>query len=52
MTKNYNIVGKYIKDMSSETPDVETYLFVRERISNINWASILILRLLKINILK
>ncbi len=33
MTKNYNIVGKYIKDMSSETPDVETYLFVRERIS-------------------
>ena len=33
MTKNYNIVGKYIKDMSSETPDVETYLFVKERIS-------------------
>ena len=33
MTKNYNIVGKYIKDMSSETPDIETYLFVRERIS-------------------
>ena len=33
MTKNYNIVGKYIKDISSETPDVETYLFVRERIS-------------------
>ena len=33
ITKNYNIVGKYIKDMSSETPDVETYLFVRERIS-------------------
>tara|TARA_Y100001958_G_C21131611_1_gene472792 strand:+ start:434 stop:862 length:429 start_codon:yes stop_codon:yes gene_type:complete len=33
MTKNYKIVGKYIKDMSSETPDVETYLFVKERIS-------------------
>jgi preprotein translocase subunit SecB len=33
MTKKYNIVGKYIKDMSSETPDVETYLFVRDRIS-------------------
>ena len=33
MTKNYKILGKYIKDMSSETPDVETYLFVRERIS-------------------
>ena len=33
MTKKYNIVGKYIKDMSSETPDIETYLFVRDRIS-------------------
>ena len=34
MTKKYNIVGKYIKDMSSETADIETYLFVRDRISN------------------
>ena len=33
MTKKYSIVGKYIKDMSSETPDIETYLFVRDRIS-------------------
>ena len=33
MTKKYNIVGKYIKDMSSETPDIETYLFVKDRIS-------------------
>ena len=33
MTKKYNIVGKYIKDMSSETPDVETYLFVKENIT-------------------
>ena len=33
MTKKYNIVGKYIKDMSSETSDIETYLFVRDRIS-------------------
>ena len=33
MTKKYNIVGKYVKDMSSETPDIETYLFVRDRIS-------------------
>ena len=33
MTKKYNIVGKYIKDMSSETADIETYLFVRDRIS-------------------
>ncbi len=33
MTKNYKILGKYIKDMSSETPDIETYIFVRDRIS-------------------
>jgi len=33
MTKNYKILGKYIKDMSSETPDLETYLFVRDYIS-------------------
>ena len=33
MTKKYKILGKYIKDMSSETPDVETYIFVRDHIS-------------------
>ena len=33
MSENYKILGKYIKDMSSETPDIETYLFVREYIS-------------------
>jgi preprotein translocase subunit SecB len=33
MTKKYKILGKYIKDMSSETPDIETYIFVRNYIS-------------------
>ena len=34
MTKeNFKILAKYIKDMSSETPDVETFLFVKENIS-------------------
>ena len=33
MTKKYNILGKYIKDLSSETKDVATYLFVKEYIS-------------------
>jgi preprotein translocase subunit SecB len=33
MTEKYKILGKYIKDMSSETPDVETYIFVRDYIS-------------------
>ena len=33
MTKKFKILGKYIKDMSSETPDIETYIFVRDYIS-------------------
>ena len=33
MTEKFKILGKYIKDLSSETPDVETYLFVKERIA-------------------
>ena len=32
MTKKYKILGKYIKDLSSETRDLETYLFVKEYI--------------------
>ena len=34
MTEKFKILGKYIKDMSSETPDLETYLYVRDRITN------------------
>ena len=33
MTEKFKILAKYIKDMSSETPDVETYLFVKDNIS-------------------
>ena len=33
MTEKFKILAKYIKDMSSETPDVETYLFVRDNVS-------------------
>ena len=33
MTENYKILSEFIKDMSSETPDIETYLFVKENIS-------------------
>ena len=33
MTESHKILAKYIKDMSSETPDVETFLFVKENIS-------------------
>ena len=33
MTEKYKILGKFIKDMSSETPDAETYIFVKDYIS-------------------
>ena len=33
MTKKYKILEKFVKDLSSETPDLETYLYVRDRIS-------------------
>ena len=33
MSDKYEILGKFIKDLSSETPDVETYLFVRDSIN-------------------
>ncbi len=33
MTEKFKILANYIKDMSSETPDIETFLFVKENIS-------------------
>ena len=33
MTEKFKILAKYIKDMSSETPDIETFLFVKDVIS-------------------
>ena len=33
MTEKYKIIAKFIKDASSETSDIETYLYVRENIS-------------------
>ncbi len=33
MTENYKILAKFIKDLSSETPDTETYLFVKDNIA-------------------
>ena len=33
MTENYKILAKFIKDLSSETPNTETYLFVRDNIA-------------------
>ena len=33
MTEKFKILAKYIKDISSETPDIETFFFVKENIS-------------------
>ena len=33
MTEKFKVIGKYIKDMSSETKNTETYIFVKDRIS-------------------
>ena len=33
MTEKFKILAKYIKDVSSETPDIETFLFVKDNIS-------------------
>ena len=33
MNENYKIMSKFIKDISGETPDIETYLYVKDYIS-------------------
>ena len=32
MTENFKIISSFIKDMSSETPDAQTFIFVRDNI--------------------
>ena len=36
MNEKFKILANFIKDMSSETPDVQSYLFVKENISKYN----------------
>jgi preprotein translocase subunit SecB len=33
MTKNFKILAEFVKDISSETPDIQTYIFVKENIA-------------------
>ncbi len=33
MTEKFKILANYIKDLSGETPDIETYIFVKDQIS-------------------
>jgi preprotein translocase subunit SecB len=32
MNEKFKIIAQYIKDMSSETPDIQSYIFVKENI--------------------
>ena len=36
MSKQFKIISQFVKDMSSETPDVETYFYVKEYLKNYN----------------
>ena len=33
MTENFKILAEFVKDISSETADIQTYIFVKEQIS-------------------
>ena len=36
MENKFKIITEYVKDISSETPNIETYLFVKEKILKYN----------------
>ena len=36
MSEQFKILTQFVKDMSSETPNVETYLYVKEYLKNYN----------------
>ena len=33
MTEKFKILARFIKDLSSETPDIETFIFVKDQIA-------------------
>ena len=33
MTENFKILAEFVKDISSETPNIESYIFVKDNIS-------------------
>ena len=36
MTENFKILAQFVKDISSETPDVQSYIFVKKIFRNTN----------------
>ena len=47
MNEKFKILTEFVKDSSCETPDVETYLYVKEYIKNYNNELILINKKIK-----
>ncbi len=52
MKNNYKIIAKFIKDMSSETADIDTYIFVKDNISNYSLNIDIKSKILKENIIQ
>ena len=36
MSEKFKIITEFVKDLSSETPDIETYLYVKDYLKNYN----------------
>ena len=36
MSEKFKIIAEFVKDLSSETPNVETYLYVKDYLKNYN----------------
>ena len=36
MSEKFKIVAEFVKDLSSETPNIETYLYVKDYLKNYN----------------
>ena len=52
MSEKFEILLNYIKDLSSETPDAETYLFVRDNLKSYNLNIDIISKAIKNNLIE
>ena len=50
MTEKFKILANYIKDISSETPNIETFLFGKDNISKYQLNIDIVSKALKINL--
>ena len=52
MSEKFEILLNYVKDLSSETPDAETYLFVRDNLKSYNLNIDIISKAMKNNLIE